>query len=113
MARERQFARGGENTQPRERAIIRGPLDENCLGKIHFARDCLHRRGSNAVAIGDHRQRISGKWFGGEYVECVESPLHVFFFSARSAGRVTSVSSPATVLPWPAHSDIGVGSVSI
>src|SRR5271163_650637 len=86
MAGQRQLTRGGENAQARQRAIIRGPLDENGFRKIHFARDGLHFRGWNAVAIGDDRQWIPGEAFGGEYIERIESAIHMIPLSGPVAG---------------------------
>ncbi len=88
MAGQRQFARGGENAQASKRAIIRGPLDENSFRKIHLARDGLHFRGGNAVAIGDDRERISREGLGGENIERVESAIHLVPLSGRpGSGR--------------------------
>src|SRR5271168_5517397 len=86
MAGQRQFARGGKNAQARQSAIVRGPLDENGFRKIHFARDGLHFRGWNAVAIGDDRQWIPGEAFGGEYIERIESAIHMIPLSGPVAG---------------------------
>ena len=91
MARERQFARGSKNAQTSQRAIIRGPLDENRFGKIHLARDGLHFRGGNAVAISDDRQRISREGFGGENIERVQSAIHVVPLSSPARQRARAI----------------------
>ena len=91
MARERQFARGGEDTQARERAIIRRPLDENSFGKIHFARDGLHFRGGNAVAVRDDRERIPREGPRGENIERVESAIHVAPLSSPARLRARAL----------------------
>jgi hypothetical protein len=91
MAGKRQFTRGSENTQTRQRAIIRGPLDEYRFGKIHLARDGLHFRSGNAVAIGDDRERISGEALGGENIERVESAVHVVPLSSPALQRARAL----------------------
>ena len=91
MARERQLARGSENAQASQRAIVRGPLNENRFGKIHLARDGLHFRGGNAVAISDDRQRISREGFGGENIERVQSAIHVGPLSSPARQRARAI----------------------
>jgi hypothetical protein len=90
MAGEGQFARGGEDAQARECAIVGWALNENCFAEIHLARDCLHCGGGNAIAIGNYCERIPGEWFGREYVECVEPPLHDVCSLLLPAGPVAT-----------------------
>src|SRR5487761_880961 len=97
MPRERQLARGRENSQPRERAIIRGPLDEDGFRQIHLARDSLHLWARQIVAIGDYCEGIPREWLCGENIELIQAPLqmglragnkyslHAFQFCHRSA----------------------------
>ena len=95
MAGERELAGGGENAQTSERAIIRGPLDENGFRKIHLARDGLHFRGGNAVAVGDDRERVAGETFGGEDIERVESAIHAVPLSGAARRLARTVDDSA------------------
>ena len=42
MAGELEFFLGGEDSQPRERFFVRGPLHKDRFRKIHFARNGEH-----------------------------------------------------------------------
>src|SRR5579862_1961120 len=100
MAGEWEFARGGEDAKTGERAVVRGTLHENRFREIHFASDGLHFCRRNAVAVGDHGERISGVLLGGEHVERVETALHEVN-SPRAAMLVVSRAAP--VLPLSAR----------
>src|SRR5208282_3562385 len=76
MAGERKLVRGGEDAQASESAVVRGPLHEDGLRKIHFAGDGLHALGGYAVAVGDHGEGIAGELFAGEHVQSVEASSH-------------------------------------
>src|SRR5215472_16987489 len=76
MAGELELFASGENAEACECVVFGGLLDENGFGKIHLAGDRLHGVIREAVAIGDHRQRIALKSDGGEDVEGVETSFH-------------------------------------
>ena len=62
MSGEGQFLLRGEDAHPHAFALFGcriAPLDEGCLGKIEFARDCLHAFGGKPDRIEDDREAIA------------------------------------------------------
>ena len=59
MARERQFACGREDAQPRRVHRIRRIQNEDRLRQIELPGDGLHGGCAEPIAIDDHRQRIA------------------------------------------------------
>ena len=83
MAGELQLFFGGEDAEAGERAVVGGLLHEDGFGEIHFAGDGQHLIVGEAVAVGNHGERIALEARGGEDVERVEAMLHGWVLSFR------------------------------
>src|SRR5882724_3021204 len=99
VARELEFFFRGEDAQARERFLFGWLLDEDRLREIHFARDGEHFIVGEAVAVGDHRERISFEARVRENIKRVKAVFHGWWQAAARAGkRFQMRSSWATVL---------------
>ena len=101
MSGERQFPRRRENPQPRRIDRVARLFDEDRLGQVEFARDRLHPRVVEPLAVEDDGEGISGERDLGEDVERVELAAHRTVPRIRSAtnrreGRTNS-SCAATI----------------
>ncbi len=73
---KRQFGRGREYAQPRGVVGILRRQHEHGLGEVHLARDPLHPGIVDAVAVGEHGQRIAAEHPVGEDVRRMEPVCH-------------------------------------
>ncbi len=76
MAGKRQFALGREDAQARAMRGILRRQHEHRLRQIELARDRLHRRGVEAIALQHDGKRIAGKAPVGEDVEGDKAAFH-------------------------------------
>src|SRR5579864_3246806 len=91
MAGDRKLLLGREDSQPRERTIVRWALHENRLGQIHLPREALHKLPRQAVTVGHDRQAIAGERLRGENIELVQASLQITLRACWAIAPIRSV----------------------
>jgi hypothetical protein len=76
VARERQFAAGRKDPDPRRMNWVSRLEHEHSLGEIEFSGDGLHAFAVEALAIQHHGERVARKPPLGEDVERIETARH-------------------------------------
>ena len=96
MAGEGQFAAGREDAQPRGVDGIARRQHEDRLRQVEFARDRLHARRVEPVAIEHDGERVAGEGDVGEHVERVIGAAHGRLPSWRESDLWRAFPPPAS-----------------
>jgi hypothetical protein len=92
VACERQLARRGEDANAGAVGRVLGREHEHRLRMVELARDRLHRRRLQSIAVEHDGERIAGEAPVGEHVERHELPAHRFLHRAFRRNRARRIS---------------------